>query len=35
MPPIWFSESEDAIVPVIIEKLGETSEKNYNVRDFN
>lgn len=31
MPPIWFSESEDSIVPVIIEKLCDTSEKNYNV----
>jgi hypothetical protein len=32
VPPIWFSEAEDAVVPVVIEKLGETSEKNFNVR---
>lgn len=31
MPPIWFSESEEAVVPVIIEKLSETSEKNFNI----
>jgi len=31
IPPIWFSESEDISISVIIEKLSDTSEKNYNV----
>jgi len=30
-PPIWFSESEDISISVIIEKLSDTSDKNYNV----
>lgn len=30
-PPIWFSESDDISVSVIIEKLSDTSKKNYNV----
>ena len=31
-PPIWFSESEDFTISVIIEKLSDTSKRNYNVR---
>jgi len=34
-PPIWFSESEEDIsISVIIEKLSDTSKKNYNVGDW-
>ena len=31
--PIWFAESDDAIVSAAIEKLCETTPDNYNVSD--
>lgn len=30
-PPIWFSESEDSTISATLEKLAETSEKNFSI----
>jgi len=30
-PPIWFSESDDAVLSTALEKLSETSPQNNNV----
>ena len=33
-PPIWFSESDDALLSAALEKLSETPPQNNNVRNI-